>query len=80
MLDPSGASVTPIQEELVILRRALEGIKRNTPAVTSRKEEVAETLRKLDAELLAHAPPLPLPTGSVEFDNSEIAFFSYASI
>ena len=75
MLDPSSASITPLQEELGVLRRALEGIKRNAPAMTSHKEEVAETLRKLDAKLLARTPPLPPPTGSLEFDNGEIPFF-----
>ena len=74
-IHPVHLCITPLQEELGVLRRALEGIKRNAPAVTSRKEEVAETLRKLDAELLARTPPLPPPTGSLEFDNGEIPFF-----
>lgn len=75
LLDPSSASLAALQEELVVLRRALQGIKRNTAIVNSRKEEVAESLRKLDTELQSRAPALPLPLGSLQFDCGKITSF-----
>ncbi|KIK79709.1 hypothetical protein PAXRUDRAFT_16187 [Paxillus rubicundulus Ve08.2h10] len=71
LLDPAGASLTALQKELVVLGHALEGIKCNTSIVNSRKEEVAESLRKLDAKLQSRAPALPLPLGSLQFDSGE---------
>ncbi|KAI9568684.1 hypothetical protein HD554DRAFT_2172148 [Boletus coccyginus] len=56
------------QEELVVLYCALQGIKHNTAIMNSCKEEVAESLQKLDTELQSQAPALPLPLGSLQFD------------
>jgi len=75
LLDPSGTSLTALQEELVVLHHALQGVRRNTADVNSRKEEVAESLRKLDAELQSRAPSPPIPLGSLQFDSGEVTSF-----
>ena len=51
-LPPSQLLLQKVESELTCLRRALEQVSRDVPTVNVRKEEVRETLDKLDGQLI----------------------------
>ncbi|KIO01077.1 hypothetical protein M404DRAFT_151217 [Pisolithus tinctorius Marx 270] len=73
LLDNSGACIAALRTEMAVLRSNIEGIKRNTDFVKSRKQDVTDALDRLALELQSRDSTRS-STGSqsaVQFDSSK---------